>query len=61
MQARKLVLESKGNARNVLDEVLCSKERIPNPDYMFNPSFVDKDVSKIITRAKELNLIEDVK
>ncbi len=57
----KLVLESKGSAGNLLDKVLCSKERIPDSDYMFNRSFVDKEVSRIINRAKELSLIEDVK
>ena len=61
MRKAKLVLESKGNTRNLLDKVLCGKERIPNSDYMFNRSFVDKGVSRIINRAKELNLIEDVK
>lgn len=61
MSKEKLVLESKGNTRNLLDKVLCSKERIPNSDYMFNRSFVDKEVSRIINRAKELGLIEDVK
>ncbi|HCH9337346.1 TPA: hypothetical protein PNO69_004542 [Salmonella enterica] len=61
MSKAKLVLESKGSARNLLDKVLCSKERIPDSDHMFNRSFVDKEVSRIINRAKELNLIEDVK
>ncbi|WOZ15055.1 hypothetical protein GNVKYODX_CDS78 [Acinetobacter phage vB_AbaM_AB3P2] len=56
-----LVSESKGSARNLLDKVVCSKEKIPHTDYMFNPSYVDKKVSRIINRAKELGLIEDVK
>jgi hypothetical protein len=37
-----LVSESKGSARNLLDKVVCSKEKIPHTDYMFNPSYVDK-------------------
>ncbi|UJQ43471.1 hypothetical protein [Acinetobacter phage vB_AbM_WUPSU] len=61
MQTRKLVSESKGGARNLLDKVVCSKEKIPHTDYMFNPSYVDKKVSRIINRAKDLGLIEDVK
>ena len=61
MSKAKLFLESKGSARNLLDKVVCSKERIPNQDYMFNPVFVDKEVSRIINRAKDLGLMEDVK
>lgn len=61
MSKAELVSESKGSARNLLDKVVCSKERIPNSDYMFNRSFVDKEVSRIINRAKDLGLIEDVK
>lgn len=61
MQAIKPVSESKGNSRNLLDKVLYSKGKIPHTDYMFNPSCVDKKVSKIINRAKDLGLIEDVK
>lgn len=61
MQTIKLVSESKGSARNLLDKVVCSKEKIPHTDYMFNPSCVDKKVSRIINRAKDLGLIEDVK